>query len=402
MIKFSHILTAVFLMVSALFAVIRPSLVGLMKPTSKEDLLVKEYIILRNKIVKNPEKMAVMWGGDVGVCYRSSDSVCAEFANYALKEQDLIINSRIERDVDFISFKQVQTGIWEADFTTKEKTKLGEETITRRWNALIYASYNVTKDKDDNSKSAFLVTYYAQEEKPLRKLPSQMSDIKELVSRYVSINYSTFGSIEDTVLFWGERSPLRQMSSFDNYQRTSDILAQEIARLNLQFLERAVLVEEAFEIMPYNWQVEFKTFDYFPNEKEPKVREWTAFLKINFREGDELFDGISKPLSGVSGFFEGFANPSGFMVEHQSLFKRNNNEEVLYIDAPDKNVSQNKQQMIISYLKARKTITKNAEQMRNEWGFFGKIRELSSEKAFVDFYSKAISLYDLFINLKYY
>ncbi|MGD9637658.1 MAG: hypothetical protein AB7U85_01195 [Alphaproteobacteria bacterium] len=401
--KLSHVLTAIFLMLAALFAVIRPSFMSSSKALDKDDLLIKEYVTLRNTIVKDPDKMAARWGGKHGVCYYSSDSVCAEFADNALKEQDIVMNKRIERDVEFITFDKKQPGVWETEFITKDVAENYEEIISRKWKAVIYAS-SISDDiktlKNLSQKASFIVNYYAQEEKPLRKLPSKMANIKELVSRYISLRFSTFGSIEDTAIYWGERGPLRQISSLENYQNISEGLAQDLARFNIQNLERSILIDDAEKISSDKWRVYFKSFDYFPDKEEPLIRNWQAVLTIDFRKSDALFDGVNEPLSGVSYFFEGFNNPSGFMVTKQELYAQNSDNEILYIDAPSKGVMEDTPQMIIDYLKMRHSITDNAEQMRNDWGLNGKIKELSSEKTFIDFYVKAVFLFDVFSKSK--
>ena len=398
---FGKLLIVVLLAAGGMFALLRPSLKDMEKLGSPEDRMVKSYIILRNTVIPSAQKMAARWGDKVGVCHLSSPEVCAEFAQYIDNDAELIRDDRLTRTLEFINFGELQKGRWRAEFITRDEVKGGEEKLVRRWVVELNASkinQQIKELAEISNKGEMIVTAYAQEERPLRFVPAQFVGVSELVERFVTLKHSTFGDLDTTVQFWGSRGPLRQISAKSLY---NDVLAPDLAKrialMKIEGKERKVRIDKLKSTGGNKWQVEFTTFDDSPNREETKTQKWLSFLEIGFNRKGGIFPDEDELKSGLSVYFDGFANPSGFYVKSYKEVPVGGED----MDKPSlakKNF--NIKELVEGYVRLRHEIEPDLLEMQRRWGFSGGIRGMSSEEVFRNFYVGGLFLYDEFVREK--
>ena len=159
----------------------------------------------------------------------------------------------------------------------------------------------------------FLLTFQNKQEQVynIKRIRGNMEDHKTVtevfVRQYILMRSSFTRDIQEMEARWMPNGPIQEMSSVPVYeefiQRTAK-RALEIIRTKA--LAREVRILSVNEIGRGLWQVEYETRDMFPDSKSPTVNDWTATLRVLYRQKTVKYS-------------ERLNNPVGFTVDRYAL-----------------------------------------------------------------------------------
>lgn len=131
---------------------------------------------------------------------------------------------------------------------------------------------------------------------------------EEHIYKYIQLRYTITNDYDEIKRRWGEYSTVYWYSDptvYSDFEKTE--LRQNFDQFRTQSLTRKVDVEWIRIMATGVWQVQFRTSDYTPTSKTPKVNIWRATMRIGygpvpFRNRDDLAK-----------------NPYGFRIWNYSL-----------------------------------------------------------------------------------
>jgi len=131
---------------------------------------------------------------------------------------------------------------------------------------------------------------------------------EEQIKNYIMLRYLIGARYDELAARWGNASPVYWMSSSLVYADFSNGEAQQgMALQRLRGLLRNVEIDWIQQISRGVWQVQFRTLDYYPDNKEPDVTIWRSTMRV-------AFGNINYPDKSYATF-----NPFGFLVTNYSL-----------------------------------------------------------------------------------
>ncbi len=98
------------------------------------EMFVKQYVILRNTILRDEGEMMLRWYPGGMVNFLSSDYVFSEFDAYRRGVWQTMLDSKIVREVEIISAEKVggeQSSVWKVDFRTFDLSEYARDNKTR-------------------------------------------------------------------------------------------------------------------------------------------------------------------------------------------------------------------------------------------------------------------------------
>ena len=98
------------------------------------ELFVKQYVILRNTILRDESEMMLRWYPGGMVNFLSSDYVFSEFDTYRRNVWQTMLDSKIVREVEIISAERVggeKSSVWKVDFRTFDLSEYTRDNKTR-------------------------------------------------------------------------------------------------------------------------------------------------------------------------------------------------------------------------------------------------------------------------------
>ncbi len=104
---------------------------------SKNQLMetfVKQYVILRNTIIRDESEMMLRWYPGGMVNFLSSDYVFSEFDAYRRSIWQTMLDAKIVREVEIISVGKLggeKSPVWKVDFKTYDLSEAGRDNKTR-------------------------------------------------------------------------------------------------------------------------------------------------------------------------------------------------------------------------------------------------------------------------------
>ena len=131
---------------------------------------------------------------------------------------------------------------------------------------------------------------------------------EEQISHYIMLRYLIGARYDELAARWGNTSPVYWMSSSIVYSDFENGEAQQgMALQRLKGLLRNVEIDWIQQISRGVWQVQFRTLDYYPDNKEPDITIWRATMRV-------AYGNINYPDKSYRTF-----NPFGFLVTNYSL-----------------------------------------------------------------------------------
>ena len=97
-------------------------------------LFIKQYVILRNTILRDEGEMMLRWYPGGMVNFLSSDYVFSEFDAYRRSVWQKMLDSKIVREVEIISVDRVggeKSSVWKVDFRTFDLSEYQRDNKTR-------------------------------------------------------------------------------------------------------------------------------------------------------------------------------------------------------------------------------------------------------------------------------
>ncbi len=102
--------------------------------TQLMEMFVKQYVILRNTILRDESEMMLRWYPGGMVNFLSSDYVFSEFDTYRRNVWQTMLDSKIVREVEIISAERVggeKSSVWKVDFRTFDLSEYTRDNKTR-------------------------------------------------------------------------------------------------------------------------------------------------------------------------------------------------------------------------------------------------------------------------------
>ncbi len=141
-----------------------------------------------------------------------------------------------------------------------------------------------------------------------RTIPVQDLIAEQYIEEYILLRHVISDDYDELVARWSPGSPLYWMSSNKVFQSFANNDAQNnILKFRLLSLKRLVEVEWIKPISKTFWQAQFITMDYYPEQKDPIVNIWRAYLRV-------IFTNIN-----FSSKDQRIYNPFGFLVLNYSV-----------------------------------------------------------------------------------
>ena len=141
------------------------------------EMFIKQYVILRNTIIRDEKEMMLRWYPGGMVNFMSSEYVFDAFNTYREGNWDNIIRTRIVREVQIISVNRVggeKSPVWKVDFRTYDLSDAQRDEATRGlslriryWTASVTAFFIPTRQFVGLrliNPLGFTVTRYSQAE----------------------------------------------------------------------------------------------------------------------------------------------------------------------------------------------------------------------------------------------
>ena len=97
-------------------------------------MFVKQYVILRNTILRDDKEMMLRWYPGGMVNFLSSDYVFGEFDKYREAQWERIMRAKVVREVQIISANRLggeNSPVWKVDFQTSDLSDAQRDENTR-------------------------------------------------------------------------------------------------------------------------------------------------------------------------------------------------------------------------------------------------------------------------------
>lgn len=98
------------------------------------EIFVKQYVILRNTILKDEQEMKLRWYPGGMINFMSSEYVFSEFDSYQEEKWQQILDSKVVREVQIISANKLggeNSPVWKVDFRTYDLSDYQRDERTR-------------------------------------------------------------------------------------------------------------------------------------------------------------------------------------------------------------------------------------------------------------------------------
>ncbi len=164
----------------------------------------------------------------------------------------------------------------------------------------------------------FLLTFQSRDEqvvkiRPLSKDMGAEDIISEaMIRQYVLLRNTMISDVDEMAFRWGDKGPLRWMSSSQVYNQFSKTVKDWLTRIKLEGLTREVRIESVVRNQN-TWLVYIVTRDMLPEAEQPVISRWRIRLSITY---------FSKERKSVK-YIDRLQNPLGFEVNKYAIESAN-------------------------------------------------------------------------------
>lgn len=136
------------------------------------EMFVREYVLLRNEFVNDPDEMELRWGTESKIREMSSTGVYSKFRDFANKVIESIRRHNVSRSINFISVTEVGgergQSWWQVEFKVTDIAPSYEAARSSIWIASLRVGYRAKQVKfNERLKNplGFTVTDYKAEQR---------------------------------------------------------------------------------------------------------------------------------------------------------------------------------------------------------------------------------------------